>query len=129
MKPDKRHAPRYSNIGRVEAFEICPLAGVMDDINEGGCKVHFPIPVTIDMEGEFKLTIRVTHKSVTNPFTLIAHPQWVKNEGNQTYAGFVFLRSPGTPELLSFIEVLKEEQEETMDDDDLIIESCAELIK
>ncbi|MFA6937227.1 MAG: PilZ domain-containing protein [Treponema sp.] len=128
MNSENRQNVRYEDIGRVDAAEICTLPGVLNDISLTGCKVHFPIPVTIDMEGDFELKIKPAQKSSEDPFVLVCHPQWVKDNNGETEIGFSILRSPDTPLLANYIEELKKNSDDPASVKDMIIDSKATFI-
>lgn len=102
MCREHRTDERYEDFGHVEAESICALPGVLDDISVGGCKVRFPVPVAIDMENQYNLTIRLS-QSDSSPLHLICCPQWVSLKGSETVIGFSVLRSPDSPRLESYI--------------------------
>lgn len=128
MCGDNRKAVRYDDIGRVDAPDICALPGVLDDISLTGCKVHFPIPVTIDMENDYELRIKPSQKPALNPLVLICHPQWKKESDNESEIGFQVLRSPDSPQLAAYIEVLKQNADDPANVQDIIIESKATFV-
>ncbi len=128
MNSENRQNVRYEDIGRVDATEICTLPGVLNDISLTGCKVHFPIPVTIDMENDFELKVKPAQKSSEEPLVLICHPQWVKQNDGETEIGFSILRSPDTPQLASYIEELKTNSSDPTNVNDIIINSKATFI-
>jgi len=128
MNSENRQDVRYADIGRVDASGVCALPGVLDDISLTGCKVHFPIPVVIDMENDFELKIKPAQKSSNNPFVLVCHPQWIKENNGETEVGFKILRSPDTPQLASYIEELEKNSDDPTNVNDMIIETKATFI-
>jgi hypothetical protein len=128
MSDDNRKEVRYEDIGRVEAVDICALPGVLDDISLTGCRVHFPIPVTVDMENDYELKIRLSHKTMLTPLILICHPQWKKMNGNETEIGFQVLRSPDSPQLASYIELLKQDADDPANVQSILIDSKATFV-
>lgn len=92
MKSERRNATRYEEIGRVDSTELCALPGVMDDISETGCKVHFPVPVTLDKEREYELTIRMPGKGEASSITLVSRPEWIRDLPEGSELGFSFYR-------------------------------------
>ena len=92
MKKEHRKEERFYEFGRVEAGQISVLPGVLDDISETGCRVHFTNPVDVDMENDYTLLIRLARG---------------KSDGSKTDIGFSFLRSPDTPELINCINCFK----------------------
>ncbi|MCR5607117.1 MAG: PilZ domain-containing protein [Treponema sp.] len=104
---ETRKNVRFSDIGRVEAFGICELPGILEDISLTGCKVHFPIPVKVDMDLEYELKIYPSRKCASgHDFVLICQPRWINGEGEDSSIGFSILHSPGTQQLKSYIEYL-----------------------
>lgn len=76
--------------------------GALDDISISGCKVRFPNMVDVDLDNDYSLNIRLgTFEGA--PLRLICHPKWVKSLHGQTEVGFVFLHSPDTRRLESYI--------------------------
>lgn len=120
MANENRKEERFPDIGRVDAIDICSLPGVLDDISLSGCKVHFPVPVTVDEENDYEIKIRPASKCTQEPLVLICHPQWNKiKENNESQIGFAILRSPDTPQLTAYIEERKANNE----DDSAIVDS------
>lgn len=129
MSDDNRKEVRYTDIGRVESADLCVLPGVLDDISITGCRVHFPIPVTVDMENDYELKIKLSRKAVLAPLVLICHPQWKRMNGTETEIGFQVLRSPDSPQLASYIECLKQDSFDPANVQDILINSNATFIK
>ena len=129
MSDDNRKEVRYTDIGRVDAVDICALPGVLADISLAGCKVHFPSPVTVDMENDYELRIKPSHKTVLNSLVLICHPQWKKTCNNETDIGFQVLRSPDSPQLASYIQLLKQDSDDPANVQSILIDSKATFIK
>ncbi|MBQ9538378.1 MAG: PilZ domain-containing protein [Treponema sp.] len=102
MAREHRTDERYEDFGRVEAEDLCSFPGILDDISMKGCKVHFPVPVSLDMENQYKLNISLAQQSA-GPLRLICNPQWKKINDSETEIGFRFMRSPDTPRLASYI--------------------------
>lgn len=103
---ENRQNIRYSEIGRVDAPEICALNGVLDDISATGCKIHFPCPVVLDIENEYKLKITLSRASDEPPLQLLCKPMWVNEIGGSTQIGFQNLYSPDENRLHEFISYL-----------------------
>ena len=76
-----RAQERYTDFGRIECPEICIVNGVLDDISINGCKVHFAAPITINLENDYEVRVRLSRSS-QEPLVLMCHPQWVKDQGN-----------------------------------------------
>ncbi len=102
MMRNHRIDERVTDFGRVEAHDLCSFPGVLDDISASGCKVHFPVPLCIDMENEYNLKIKLSGCD-SQPLKLICLPRWKKLNESQTEVGFSFLRSPDTNKLESYI--------------------------
>lgn len=129
MANDNRKEERFLDIGRVDAVDICSLPGVLDDISLSGCKVHFPVPVSIDEENDYEMHIRPASKCTLEPFVLICHPEWkIVKENNETQIGFSILRSPDSPQLASYIEELKVNKEDSADGDNIIIKPTSSFV-
>lgn len=114
MGQENRRDPRYLEIGRVTAPELCALPGILDDISANGCKVHYSFPVVVDLENEYDVRISPLHGSFTSPLNLICTPQWVKEQEGNTFIGFMINYSPDAHKLEEFIKHL-----ETITKDDL----------
>lgn len=111
MFQNNRKSVRFEDFGRVECPEICPVAGFLDDISLNGCKIHFDMPVSLNMEDDYELKIRLSRFS-TEIFTFFAHPQWERqNDGGSSEIGFLLLHSPDTSKLETYINELKKESE------------------
>lgn len=107
MKKEHRADERFDEVGRVTAEEISAFPGMLDDISLSGCRVHFPVNTTVDMEKDYTVKINLSHTGIVEQLDLVVHPQWVKDESNETYIGFKILRSPDTPLLNEYIEHMK----------------------
>ncbi len=112
MAIEHRADERYEDFGKVDAEDLCSLPGILDDISMKGCRVHFPVPVSLDMENQYNLNISLPQEG-SRPLRLICNPQWKKMNDSETEIGFRFMRSPDTPRLASYIG---EKQGETEDD-------------
>lgn len=113
MTKIQRKSDRFNDFGRVESSALSQLPGVLDDISIHGCKVRFPISLTVDMDADYTLKIRPSRKTELIPFVLICHPQWVKEIDGSTVIGFAFLRSPDTARLQSYIRQLVDDKTES----------------
>lgn len=121
MRHEHRKDERYTDIGRVEAKELCALPGVLDDISLTGCKVHFPVPLSLDMENDYNITIKFSRNTKNNVLNLLCHPQWKRSKGNETEIGFKILTNPNSKHLSSYISSLKESSEDKFDISSMII--------
>lgn len=106
MNSDTRKTERYDDIGRVDAPAISPMPGVLDNISMTGCKVHYPFPVTVNPEDDIELSIMFARAATEGRFTLLCHPQWVKNGDDFTEIGFKFLPSKDLVHISDYIEDL-----------------------
>ena len=106
MNSDTRKTERYDDIGRVDAPAISPMAGVLDNISMTGCKVHYQFPVTVNPEDDIELSIMFARAATEGRFTLLCHPQWVKNGDDFTEIGFKFLPSKDLVHISDYIEDL-----------------------
>ncbi|MCR5401679.1 MAG: PilZ domain-containing protein [Treponema sp.] len=106
MGEKKRQTERFDDIGRVEAHSLCPLAGVLDNISAGGCKVHYNLPVVVDLENDYEVNITFARAASEGSLVLTCHPQWVHEENGTTEIGFKILPSKDLPRLLKYIEEL-----------------------
>ena len=102
MEQENRLHTRYEEIGRISAPEICALPGILDDISLEGCKIHYSFPVVVD-----DVKISPLHGSTSAPLNLICTPQWVKEQGGNTYIGFKIHYSPDAHKLEQFIKYLE----------------------
>ena len=115
MQNEKRHQPRFDAIGRVEAKEICIFPGTLINISSTGCRIRFPINVTIDTDEEYELKITFCQNSETKEMILLGQPV-NELEGSSPEIGFKLLRSPDSKMLESLIESFMSEQEELDED-------------
>ena len=107
MEQENRLHTRYEEIGRISAPEICALPGILDDISLNGCKVHYSFPVVVNLENEYDVKISPLHGSTSSPLNLICSPQWVNENGGNTFIGFKIHYSPDAHKLENFIKYLE----------------------
>ncbi len=103
MTKEHRQDERFEDCGHVEANAICALPGVLDDISISGCKVHFPVPVHLDMDNDYNLKITLPETENRVPLRLLCRPQWKRMHDTATEIGFRFLMSPDTSNLKKYI--------------------------
>ena len=129
MRQELRGAERFPEFGRVDCEQISALPGVLEDISNSGCKVHFPFPATVDQENEYSLKIQFSRQDFSEKLELLCQPEWtVENEEKgQTEIGLSFLRSPDSPKLARFIDSIREKNESD-DIRSLIIEDDTDFI-
>ncbi len=108
MISELRSQERYEDFGRIECPEICIVNGVLNDISINGCKVHFDAPITINLEDDYELHVRLSH-SAQAPLILMCHPQWVKSDNDTADVGFLIMRSPDTARLKQYVGLLHSE--------------------
>jgi hypothetical protein len=106
---EKRKVIRFSDVGRIDAGDICVFPGMLLDISESGCKSRFPYSQAFDPDCDYELRIYPAHKRNMNPFLLIGQPRWQKQNGLVTEIGFEFLHSPGARQLAGYLETLAKE--------------------
>lgn len=103
MDLDNRQDTRFNDFGKVDAPDICVFPGILSDISLYGCKIRFPVCISIDMDCDYELKIMPTRKSSNQSFILIAHPQWTQKDTDATEIGFKVLHSPGSKQLVQYI--------------------------
>ena len=118
-----RETERFDDIGRIEAPELCPLSGVLDNISKGGIKVHYNLPVVVDLENDYEITLTFA-RAATESIELIVHPQWVKEENGTTEIGFKILPSKGTGHLHEYIEELGLDKNDSSITDQITNSGC-----
>ena len=106
MLKENRQSVRYDEIGRVISPDLCALPGILDNISSGGCKVHFPLSVVVDLENEYELKIYSSRPAFPEPLNLICQPQWVKETDGCTEIGFSIMYSPDANRLSEFVAYL-----------------------
>lgn len=110
MAKDQRKNVRFNDFGRAECAEICPVAGVLDDISLTGCKIHYDTPISIDMENDYEIHLRLS-RLPAGSLLMLCHPQWQRqDEDGSTEVGFVFLHSPDTSALETYIKQREDEK-------------------
>lgn len=115
MSEENRQDTRYQEIGRVDAPEICALNGILDDISETGCKVHFPCSVKVNPENEYTLKFTLSRYPEQAPLVLICKPVWINEEETETQIGFQHLFSPDEARLHEYISHLEEIEGDSFD--------------
>lgn len=110
-----RKHERYEDFGRVECPQLCFVHGVLDNISKTGCKVHFDAPVSVSLEGDYELQVRLSRDS-QELVTLVCRPRWIQDDNGTTSIGFEILRSPSTARLDAYIIQLAQDCAESDDD-------------
>lgn len=111
---DNRQNIRYSEIGPVFAPEICALSGVLDDISTNGCRLHFPVPVVVDLEKEYLIKIQFSRLFGEEPLQLMCKPMWISEKEGTTQIGFTILFSPDEMRFQEYITHLDKLNEDNM---------------
>lgn len=127
MCEKNRRSERFDDIGRIESPQLCPLAGVLDNISEGGLKIHYTFPVVVDLDNDYELKITFARAASEGSLELICHPQWVKEESGTTEIGFMILPSKDSARLSKYIKELGLDQNDSSLTD-LITNSGCQLI-
>lgn len=110
-----RKSTRYDEIGRIDAPQICAVPGVLENISKDGCKVHFPVPVALDIENDYELVMTPASTvggAAGMRFTLLCHPQWAQEGKGSTEIGFAILRSPDYPRFAEFVQTVEDKAAE-----------------
>ena len=121
MGIENRQHPRYPEIGRIIAPEICALPGILDNISFTGCKIHFPVSVVIDLDTEYMIKVSLTRSVEDSPLQLMCKPMWVTEDKGMTQIGLQILYSPDDTrlrEFIAYLEEMNEEEDLTSDDQD-----------
>lgn len=116
MTEENRLNPRYKEIGRIIAPEICALPGVLDDISASGCKIHYSFPIVLELDNEYEIKISPLHQEDQTPLNLICTPQWIKEQNENTFIGLKILYSPDANRLNNFIQHLEEISKDQLPD-------------
>lgn len=104
---ENRQNKRFLELGRVFSTELCALPGILDNISIDGCQVHFPVPVVVDLDNEYKIKLQLSRSTDENPLQLLCKPVWVSDNGGTTYLGFQILYSPDDMRLRQMIAELE----------------------
>lgn len=118
---------RFDDTGKIEIPSLCPLPGVLDNISEGGCRVHYNFPVVVELENDYEIKIFFARNILEGSLQLVCHPQWVREVGNCTEIGFKILPSQDFPRLAEYIKKLGLD-EKSGDFSDEILESTCRFI-
>ncbi|MDR1786706.1 MAG: PilZ domain-containing protein [Spirochaetaceae bacterium] len=116
MTADNRKSVRYNDVGRIDAGGTSLFPGMLLDISQTGCRCRFPCLIDFDEEEEYLLRILPSHKNTSHSFALLGRPVWQKKDDSSTTAGFEFLHSPDGKRLMSYIEQLKQEENNEEED-------------
>ncbi len=103
---EQRADKRFDDIGRIEAEDLCPLAGVLDNISLNGCKVHYKFPVSVDMENDYKVKITFARDASNGSLSLLCRPRWTKETNGRMEIGFSILPSVDSARLTEYVKKL-----------------------
>jgi ERCC4-type nuclease len=104
-----RQHNRFYDFGRVECSNLCVLPGILTDISLSGLKVTYNAPVSVVMEEEYEVHIRLS-KLVDTQLTLLVVPVWKFEQGDKTQLGFSILWSKDSNKLEEYISMLSAEE-------------------
>ncbi len=125
MNSEERLSHRFEDIGRFLSPELCALPGTLENISREGCKIHYSFPVAVDLNNDYEAKVTFS-RAANESFSLLCHPCWVKNEGNDTNIGFQILPSTDFMRLAKYIEKLDSDSEESLSDE--ISDSTCQII-
>ncbi len=128
MRKNTRREERFSEIGRFESGDLCALPGVLEDVSEGGCKVHFPVKIEPDMEKDYHALLHLPENKEKASLKLLCHPRWITSDKNKAVVGFSFLSSTDTPALVNHIAFLRKQRESVSEIESLIFNSTASFV-
>ncbi len=103
-----RKNERFSNYGRVECAAICAFSGNLCDVSETGLRATFDALVSLDLEDEYELILRLPQKNLLE-IRLLAIPVWRFDDSlrGQTQIGFSVLRALDFPLFSDYLNELK----------------------
>ena len=116
MSRDLRREERFEHYGCATADELCSFSGRLEDISLSGCRIRFPVPVTMDMDNDYKVNIKLSGNDKVSVIPVLCHPEWNRVEDGQSEIGFSFLHSLSTPRLESYVRHLQESTCDGKDD-------------
>ncbi|MBQ3671694.1 MAG: PilZ domain-containing protein [Treponema sp.] len=115
---NNRKYERFEDFGRIECFDICPFPGTLNDISQTGMKVTFNSFVTIEMEEEYKVTVRIP-KCYFSAIELVVTPVWAYEHNGTYQIGFSILHSAGATYLAEYLRNLQHEKEAELEDTEI----------
>ena len=124
-----RKAVRYEVVGRVESDELSAFPGTILDLSINGCKIHYSNPVTVSLDTEYVINIKITRgDSVAESMTLICQPVWACEDSGSTDIGVKFLHSPDTDLLNKFIFAIEQQSKDNDNIKNQIVENECQFI-
>ena len=113
MNVFRKRQPRYNDVGKIEAPQICALPGMLVNISKDGCKVRFPFAIALDLEDDYELNVFLASKQAENArFSLLCHPCWHKISRTSTEIGFSILRCPDYHNVSQYVKKLEDNSNE-----------------
>lgn len=116
---EQRTVVRYEDFARINAPDICIFPGVLVDVSETGCRVRFPVSITLDYEMEYVLVVQPSCKQGLQPFNLTVKPVWLDNVHDASEAGFSIICSSDFRRMSRYLEVL---ERDSVDSDELFLQ-------
>ncbi len=113
MNSQERLSQRFNDMGRFFCQNICALPGILENISRDGCKICYQLPVSVDMDSDYESKITFA-RAAGAQFSLVCHPQWIKECGSTTEIGFRILPSTDYARLAAYIQQLEEDNSEDM---------------
>lgn len=124
-----RKAVRYEVVGRVESDELSAFPGTILDLSINGCKIHYSNPVTVSLDTEYVINIKITGgDSVAESMKLICQPVWACEDSGSTDIGVKFLHSPDTDLLNKFIFAIEQQSKDNDNIKNQIVENECQFI-
>ncbi|ULQ59290.1 PilZ domain-containing protein [Brucepastera parasyntrophica] len=118
MGIEHRRTRRFHDFVRIKVDKLNKLPGFLENISEGGCRVHFSNNFPVDMNEEYTLTILPAPHTGFSDFSLTVKPEWVRKNANSVDIGFSVLHSPGFRQYIKYVHAIAAceiEEEETQE--------------
>ena len=116
---DLRKNVRFEDFGRVDCPNMCLISGTLNDISLSGLKVTFSVPLSIDMERDYNITVKFS-KFNEAPMNLMGTPAWSYEQSDSTQVGFAILYSKDSDRLEEYISKLEKDRSDSYDFSNLI---------
>ena len=123
-----RKSERYDVIGKVESEELSAFSGTILHRSSQGCRIHYAAPVTVSMENEYTVKIKLFGQTLFDSLTLICQPVWACEDSGSTDIGMKFLHSSDTDSLNKCINLLKEDSKNSGDVKEHSVENECQFI-